>query len=129
MTDLHEHKNVRQRPEEGFRRWFVNEYFDLIFWYTREGGDLKGFQICYSKNHHEKAFTWEQQSASTHFVSDSGVGNRSFPFATGVLHGDAGVIPHKVVAKLQKYQGELPAELMELLISQIDVYNHKSSSK
>jgi len=33
MAAITENRSVRQRPEEGFRRWFLNEFFDIIIWY------------------------------------------------------------------------------------------------
>ena len=42
---LQEWKQARQRPEEGDRRWFRDERFDLIIWY--ESGVIVGFQLCY----------------------------------------------------------------------------------
>ncbi len=69
MENLTENKSVRQRPEEGYRRWFLNEYFDIIFWYNKKNGNLIGFQICYNKRGNEKAFTWELKTKSHHFVN------------------------------------------------------------
>ena len=40
---LSEIRNPRQVPGEGFRRWFTDEYFDLIVWYD-EARRLIGFQ-------------------------------------------------------------------------------------
>ena len=43
---LKENLEVRQRENEGWRRWFVNSYFELIVWYEIKGGQLTGFQLC-----------------------------------------------------------------------------------
>ena len=54
---LTEFKGVRQREEEGIRRWFFNNYFDLIIWYDNSN-QIEGFQLCYDKENNEKALTW-----------------------------------------------------------------------
>lgn len=48
---LVELKDVRQIPNDGFRRWFTDEDFDLIVWY--EDDKITGFQLCYDKKEME----------------------------------------------------------------------------
>ncbi|MDC7220104.1 MAG: hypothetical protein PQJ59_09200 [Spirochaetales bacterium] len=113
MTPIKELKNVRQRPEEGFRLWFANEYFDIIFWYDEEGGNLTGFQFCYGKPHAEKAFTWELGSQSHHYVKEARAQG------TGILRGDAGALSLGVLKQLQSVRGELPVELSNFVIKKL----------
>jgi hypothetical protein len=122
---LTENKTVRQRPEEGYRRWFVSSYFDIIIWYVSKGGKLKGFQVCYSKNHDEKAFTWEENSVSSHFVTDSFTERGMSGMATSILHGDAGLIPDEMIQHLTDEQGDLDQDLYELILDKIEDYNSK----
>ena len=125
MAALGENKSVRQRPEEGFRRWFLNEYFDLIIWYEFEGGPLTGFQLCYSRHLNERAFTWQRNKRSSHFVS-AGSDERGTPWiATAVLHGDAGPVPPEVLQRLREEQGELDAKLLERVIAAAEEYNRR----
>ncbi len=113
MTPIKQLKNVRQRPEEGFRLWYANEYFDVIFWYEEEGGFIKGFQFCYGKPHSEKAFTWETESQSHHYVREARAQG------TGILRGDAGELSLKILKQLQAAQGELPEPLMNFVIGKL----------
>ncbi|HKJ86628.1 MAG TPA: hypothetical protein VKA06_11165 [Spirochaetia bacterium] len=55
---LREWKGVRQRPEEGPRRWFTDDDMDLIVWYDKAGGNIRGFQLCYGKQTSQHAVTW-----------------------------------------------------------------------
>ncbi len=113
MSPLKKLQNVRQRPEEGFRLWFANEYFDVIIWYEEEGGYMKGFQFCYGKPHSERAFTWEVDSQSHHYVKEA----RSQ--GTGILRGDAGALSLNALKQLQAFRGELPVPLMNFIIKKL----------
>jgi len=68
---LAEIPNTRQIEGEGFRRWFADEYFDLIVWYA-EDGSLIGFQLCYDKLGRERALTWTREHGFRHNRIDSG---------------------------------------------------------
>jgi len=54
---LTEIRNARQVEGEGFRRWFTDDYFDLIVWYGDQNAMI-GFQLCYDKQGKERALTW-----------------------------------------------------------------------
>jgi hypothetical protein len=68
---LREIPNVRQIPGEGRRRWFTDAYFDLIVWYADDGA-VSGFQLCYDKQEHERAFTWTRGHSCVHEEIDAG---------------------------------------------------------
>jgi hypothetical protein len=68
---LSEIRNARQVAGEGFRRWFTDEYFDLIVWYG-EDRRLVGFQLCYDKQDRERALTWTREHGFQHNRIDSG---------------------------------------------------------
>jgi hypothetical protein len=67
---LRELRNVRQNPGERFRRWFEDDYFDLIVWY--DPGRVYGFQLCYDTQGHERALTWVRGRGYSHNRIDSG---------------------------------------------------------
>jgi len=68
---LTEIRNARQIEGEGFRRWFTDEYFDLIVWYA-DDRTLVGFQLCYDKLERERALTWTREHGFHHNQIDSG---------------------------------------------------------
>ena len=123
MSSLIENKDVRQRPEEGFRRWFVNSHYDVIFWYDRQGGILSGFQFCYGKPYHEKAYTCGDSYSSHRYVSsylsDSGAG----VLETAILK--AGIIPEEEIERFSFERGELEPELADLVISKLQDFNKR----
>jgi hypothetical protein len=68
---LSEIRNPRQVPGEGQRRWFTDEYFDLIVWHDGDGLPT-GFQLCYDKNDRERALTWRSGRGYSHERVDDG---------------------------------------------------------
>jgi hypothetical protein len=70
---LREWQSVRQIPEEGFRRWFTDQNFDLIVWYPDESqSEISGFQLCYDKAGKERALTWKKGEGYLHNRIDDG---------------------------------------------------------
>ena len=68
---LIEIKDVRQFEDDDFRRWFTDEFFDLIIWYNKDGG-ITGFQLCYDKPQIERALTWRPNQGFSHTKIDDG---------------------------------------------------------
>jgi hypothetical protein len=68
---LKECKNVRQIKGDRKRRWFFNDYFDLIVWFD-EDKEIFGFQLCYDIKRFERAFTWRKDIGYSHNRIDSG---------------------------------------------------------
>jgi hypothetical protein len=71
MPMLQEIKDVRQVPGDARRRWFGDDYFDLIIWYEPSGA-IKGFQLCYDKGDYERALTWTREDGFSHNRIDGG---------------------------------------------------------
>lgn len=59
---LDEVKNVRQYPQEGFRRWFMDKDMDLILWYESESNIMVGFQVSYDKRSVQRTITWKSSN-------------------------------------------------------------------
>jgi hypothetical protein len=68
---LSEIPNARQVVGEGVRRWFTDEFFDLIVWYGDEQSPI-GFQLCYDKQARERALTWTRANGYRHDRVDAG---------------------------------------------------------
>ena len=56
---LTESRRVRQIKNEPRRRWFSDDYFDLIVW-LGNGHEIIGFQLCYDKFGIERALSWKK---------------------------------------------------------------------
>ena len=55
------------------RRWFSDDYFDLIVW-ENQNKEIVKFELCYNKLKDEHAYVWEQQTGQSHFRVDDGEG-------------------------------------------------------
>jgi len=66
-------ENVRKTEEghEPRRRWFSDEYFDLVVWQSA-GDGIVGFQLCYDKDRAERAVSWTRSRGYGHFRVETG---------------------------------------------------------
>ena len=122
---LTEYKDVRQRDGEGYRRWFTDQYFDVIVWYDSEGGSMTGFQVCYDKGKSERAFTWklERSLVQSHRFVANGPVEIGTSKMTSMLKGDAAAIEDEVLARLRESRGDLGADVLETALAKMEGYN------
>ncbi|MBI9097252.1 MAG: hypothetical protein JEY91_02190 [Spirochaetaceae bacterium] len=103
---LAEVKNVRQIPEEGLRRWFMDNDMDLILWYDSDENKMIGFQISYDKRSVQRTVTWKS--------SDEG--------RTGsTLTCDGPYNKKRIVRLLEQKGGELDEEILQFILLQLKV--------
>jgi hypothetical protein len=57
-------------PGEPHRRWFRDDFFDLVVWY--ESDEILGFQLCYDRLGREHAITWFPDRGFSHDRIDTG---------------------------------------------------------
>jgi hypothetical protein len=100
---LHEFEKVRQRPNEGFRRFFSDDNFELMVWYDSSKKNITGFQIVYDLKWKERVIT---------FKTDEGKIVKSHRYNTGnyyevhgsdsssILSGDPGEIDIEFIRRL-----------------------------
>lgn len=56
---LTEVKDIKQYPQEGVRRWFMDRDMDLILWFEDITDKMIGFQISYDKRSVQRTITWK----------------------------------------------------------------------
>ncbi len=66
---LEELASKQDNPEEA-RRWWSDDYFDIILWFTN--AEINSFQICYDKNKNEYALLWNENKGFEYTKVDSG---------------------------------------------------------
>lgn len=93
---LREYEHVRQVEGEGKRRWFSDEFFDLIVW-SDDAGTIVGFQLCYDAGGEQRALTWRRDFGYTHHRVDDGEHRPGKVKATPVLVAD-GLFDRRAIA-------------------------------
>ncbi|MBB6482165.1 hypothetical protein [Spirochaeta isovalerica] len=73
---LTEIENVRQIPDEGQRRWFIDSDMDLILWYEEDKNKPTGFQISYDKRSVQRTVTWKSSHAGHSSLTCDGPYNK-----------------------------------------------------
>ena len=117
---LSEIRNPRQVEGEGFRRWFTDEYFDLIVWYD-DARSLMGFQLCYDKQARERALTWTREQGYQHNRIDAGEvpGHAKM---TPIIVADGTFSPASVVERFRQASTDIDAEVSRFVLDTLGAY-------
>ncbi|MBA4389229.1 MAG: hypothetical protein C0404_14745 [Verrucomicrobia bacterium] len=94
--------NVKQLPGEPFRKWFANRTFDLIVWFSEDGKEMVGFQLCYRMGPKEKAFTWQKENGFSHKRVDDGECGGFRHKMTPILLPDGVFDPERIAEAFEK---------------------------
>jgi hypothetical protein len=114
---LRELPRVRQVPAEPRRRWFADDYFDLIVW-LGDWGEFVGFQLCYDLEGEERALTWKQGAGFSHQRVDSGDLQRPFK-ATPILVMDGDFDAAAVSQLFQEHSRQMDRQVAEFVLAKI----------
>jgi hypothetical protein len=118
---LHEIKDVRQIEGEGIRRWFTDNYFDLIIWFDYNY-EILGFQLCYAKEKGERALTWRVNNSYHHDKVDDGEFARNMK-RTPILTAD-GIFDKNTIAEIFKRESKkIEPELAQYVYKKILEYS------
>jgi hypothetical protein len=118
---LSEIQDPRQIENEGLRRWFTDEYFDLIVWYEKDGTEVTGFQLCYDRGYKERALTWRRGEGFNHERIDDGELPGRMKM-TPVLVPD-GVFDHTSIAeRFRRSSGQIDPEIQEFVYEKVIHY-------
>ena len=101
---LVEVKHVRQIPEEGMRRWFMDKDMDVILWYDTESDKLVGFQISYDKRSVQRTVTWKS--------ADEGKSGSS-------LTCDGPYNKNRVIRLVEKNGADLDKNILDFILQQL----------
>ena len=117
---LVELKNVRQVEKEGIRRWFSDEFFDLIVWYDYSN-NIDGFQLCYDKDNDERALTWMTDGGFRHDRIETG----ETPYAikkTPIILQNGVFNKEKIAALFKKKAKSIDKQIADLVYHKILEY-------
>ena len=122
-----EFPNVSQIHGEGQRRWFTDDYFDLIVWY--EEGMITGFQLCYDRNQHPRSYTWTNSKGARHNGIDDG-DNRLLSYkATPILVADGSFDVAEISRRFKTVSGSLPSDIQEIVIRRLEKQQRRSGDR
>jgi len=122
---LVEYRNVRQVGGEGFRRWFSDDYFDLIVWYegTRHGHrGITGFQLCYDRSGYERALTWQGGRGFSHEKVDTGEAGHLGLKSTPILVADGIFDASAIADRFREASRGIDAEIVKLVLDRLAAY-------
>ncbi|MBN1898885.1 MAG: hypothetical protein JW827_08920 [Spirochaetes bacterium] len=121
---LKELKYISQIPDQGFRKWFEDDFFDLVVWYhsKQSSNTIEGFQLCYDKPNNEHAFTWFRKHGYMHNRIDDGEIVGSYKM-TPVLVSD-GVVPiKKIIAEFDKRSQNMDKKVRQLVMKKLKEFS------
>lgn len=120
---LVEYQDVRQVSGEGHRRWFADEYFDLIVWYDgRSRSRISGFQLCYDRSGYERALTWRRDRGFSHERVDTGETGTGGMKSTPILVADGVFDREGVAARFRDSSRGIEADLADLVLRKLAEY-------
>ncbi len=118
---LKEAKKVRQIEGDPRRRWFDDEYFDLIVWFEKDDS-IFGFQLCYDRENMPRALTWTKKNGYKH----TGIDNGEYIWGTSknapVLVEDGLFDSPSIGKKLEKAAAELPRDIADFVLEKVRAF-------
>ena len=118
---LYEVANVRQIAGEYFRRWFSDNIFDLIVWYSHLD-KIIGFQLCYKLGIDEKALTWFADKGYFHHKIDDGENHPSCFKMTPILLKDGNFKAKYILNLFRKASDEIDRKITSFVCNVIKKY-------
>jgi hypothetical protein len=124
---LRELKNVRQKDDGRFRRWFEDDYFELIVWYDARRR-LAGFQLCYDRYGHEHALTWHKNRGFSHDRVSSAF-DEFHTLGAPVLTPDGPFPVADIAGRFSEAARGIDADIAALVLEKIDEYREALSER
>jgi hypothetical protein len=118
---LREMSQVRQDPAEAARRWFADDYFDLIVWVGPDS-EISGFQLCYDKEGDEYALTWQRQTGFHHNRVDSGDLQRPYK-ASPILITDGHFEAAAIARLFREHSAAMDQRVAHFVLQQLGRYH------
>ena len=121
---LSETPDVRQIPGEPPRRWFSDEFFDLIVWLEPDGS-LWGFQLCYDRSYNPRALTWTKTKGYAHEAIDDGEGEGGAHKGTPILVQDGLFNTKSIYPRFKRESALLPENIRKITLEKLEEYAKK----
>lgn len=118
---LRELKEAQQVSGEPFRRWFCDDTFDLILWYSNDRSIL-GFQLCYREDGDERALTWLKGKGFSHNRVDDGEGRPARHKMTPILVADGTFDGDHVIDLFRQASAQMDQDVAAFVLDTIADY-------
>jgi hypothetical protein len=117
---LQEEVRETEKNPEPRRRWFSDEYFDLVVWQSA-GDGVVGFQLCYDRAGTERAVSWSRSRGYGHFRVDTGedtpVKNKA-----PVLVSEGALAKEQVLARFFQASSTLDPVIRDFVLERLQEY-------
>jgi hypothetical protein len=111
---------VKQHQHGLCRRWFEDEFFDLIVWYDQRQ-EIFGFQLCYEKSRDEHALTWlEDRGYGLHRIDtgEQSVWETSSP----VLIADGAFPRQQIIERFLESSKAIDPNVVQYVVQKLEQY-------
>ncbi len=120
---LKEYSPLRQH-DDGFRRLFYDDFFDLYIWYERNGGPILGFQLVYDKVEDPYSLTWLAKEGYLHNKIDDGEPGDMGAKMSPILMPDGLFDSVSVEARLQRVITTVEQPIRDFVLEKIHVFDN-----
>ncbi|MFA6091577.1 MAG: hypothetical protein WCU88_00255 [Elusimicrobiota bacterium] len=115
---LREAMDVHQKRDDPPRRWFSDEFFDLIVWFEPDGS-IYGFQLCYDREAAPRALTWIKGKGYSHDGIDTGDFPGGSSKASPILVQDGFFDAETITHRLAEASQNLPLEIRSIVLEKV----------
>lgn len=117
-------KYLSRKKGEPLRRWFEDEYFDLLVWQL-ETGEIVGFQLSYDKSCDQHALTWQKQKGYIHNKVDDGESRPGRFKASPILLADGIFQNDKIAERFKRNSQEIDAAVASFVYNKLKAYKQR----
>ena len=116
----------KKQPESVLgRRWFSDDYFDLIIW-ENKNKEIKRFELCYNKFKNEHALAWSGETGYSHLKVDDGEQILGRHKMSPILIADGLFDSETLASKFLEAAKAIDQTVVSFIYNKINEYNAKS---
>ncbi len=119
LTELTYVANLEGEPP---RKWYSDDYFDLIVW-TGEDHSIIAFQLCYDRGDQERAIMWRNSGGYSHMIVDSGENRPGKYKAAPMLLPDGKLDVTAIAERFRQASAQLKSELASFVYDKLRNYH------
>ena len=109
-----------QVAREPHRRWFADEYFDLVLWLS-DPASIVAFELCYDKPRLERAVIWSRDRGHEHLRVDAG-DDTPMRNRTPILVSDGSFPKEQVIARFIQAAAALAPPIRTFVLERLQEF-------